>query len=178
MTKHCQKLTQRIEPIDIVSVIVLFVIVTVLAVLIYFCFHPITQNVFDQLYYEVRAVKYGRDSVLVSGTESAYARYEFGEVESIQIPELDMDICIRGDTLYILFFHTVPNGEWDTSYWTHYKYHLKEKRLYGERPLDDLTDAFLTDYFAWYSNAGKSNPYSAEDLGEYEFEFQETVYYD
>ena len=173
-----KKISQRIRPIDIVSVIVLFVIVTVLAVLIYFCFHPITKNVFDQLYYEVRDVKRGRDSVLISGTESAYVDYDLGEFVSIQIPELNMYVFTEGNTLYIQLYDIGPNGEWNSSYDTLYKYHMKEKRLYGEGSLDNLVDRFLTDYFSWCSNAGESNPYSTEDLGEYEFEFQETVHYD
>ena len=65
MMEHRQKRSERIKPIDIISVIVLLVIVAVLAVLVYFCFHPQTQNVFDQIYYEVRAVKHRRDSVLI-----------------------------------------------------------------------------------------------------------------
>ena len=178
MMEHQQKRSERIKPIDIVSAIVLLVIVAVLAALVYFCFHPQTQNVFDQIYYEVRAVKHRRDSVLISGTETAYADYDFGTFQHIQIPELDMCVDIKGDTLNILFFNTGPNGEWNTSYCIQYKYHLKEKKLYGERPLEYLTDNFLNDYFTWYDNAGKSNAYSPDDLGTYEFEVQETVYYD
>lgn len=173
-----KKRSRQIKPIDIVSVIMLLVIATILAVLIYSYFHPKTQNVFDRLYYEVRAVKHGHDSVLISGTKFAYADYDFGTFQNIQIPELDMCVDIKGDTLNILFFNTGPNGEWNTSYCIQYKYHLKEKKLYGERPLDYLDDYFLNDYFTWCSNAGESNPYSQEDLGEYEFTLQETVHYD
>lgn len=161
-----KKISRRIKPIVLVSVITLLVIVTVLALLIYFWFHPKTRNVFDQLYYEVRAVEWRRDSVLISGTESAYAHYDLGTFHYIDIPELDMCIGIAGDTLWI----HLDEGEY-----IQYEYHLKEKKLYGERPLDYLTDHFLNDYFSWWDNAGKSNPYSTEGLGEYEFEVQENV---
>lgn len=138
-------------------------------------FHPKTQNVFEQLYYETRSVKWGQDSVLISGTETAYADYDFGEFDHIAIPELNTSLDIKGDTLYILFSNHEPDEDWR---YVLYKYHLKEKRLYGERPVEFLVDRFLSDYFTWYGNAGKSNPYSQDDLGEYEFELRETVYYD
>lgn len=175
MMEQQKKRSRQIKPIDIVSVIMLLVIATILAVLIYSYFHPKTQNVFDRLYYEVRAVKHGRDSVLISGTKSAYADYDFGTFDHIAIPVLNTSLYIEGDTLYILFSNHEPDADWR---YVLYKYHLKEKRLYGERSLEFLIDNFLNDYFTWCSNAGESNPYSQEDLGEYEFELQENVYYD
>ena len=35
-----------------------------------------TDNVFEQLYYEVRSVKRGNDSILLTGTDTAYADYD------------------------------------------------------------------------------------------------------
>ena len=173
--EHRRKRSERIKPIDIVSVSVLLVIAAVLTVLIYFCFHPITQNVFDQLYYEVRAVYHRRSSVLVSGTSPAYANYEYGSVMGVLIPEPDMYIDISGDTLELWFFHFDPD---DDRRVLRYEYNLKEKQLSGELPVEFLADNFLTEYFAWYSSAGKSNPYSQEDLGEYEFTLRENAHAD
>ena len=79
--------------------------------------YPKIQNVFEQLYYEVRAVKYGGDSVLVTGTEEAYADYDFGDFENIQIPELDLCLKIsrypESETLYIMFFDSKVDRESD-----------------------------------------------------------------
>lgn len=176
-----KKISRRIKPIVLVLAILLLVIVTVPAVLIYFWFHPKTRNVFDQLYYEVRAVEWRRDSVLISGTESAFAHYDFGSLMGICIselhPELHVHLAISGNTLEIEFYNFDPDPDADRRIIL-YRYDVKEKTLYGERPLDYLTDNFLNDYFTWYSNAGNSNSYSQEELGEYEFALRENAYDD
>ncbi len=178
-----QKKFSRRKIITIVLIVcVLLVLICAFAVYaVYSYFHPKTDNVFDQLYYEVRTVKWGGDSVLVSGTESAYADYDFGLFENIQIPDLHMSLFIREDTLYVLFHYSgyyAEHGEWVDKSSFLYKYKLKEKKLYGEDSLDYLLENFLNDYFAWYSAAGEENPYTPTNLGTYDFEQQETVYYD
>lgn len=158
------------------AIIILFALLAFVltAALIYTFIKHKTYNVFDQLYYEVKTVKCGGTSVLVSGTESAYADYDLGEFVNVQIPDLSMCLSIDKNALYLLFF----NSSNYVSDFILYKYELKEKQLYGERSLDYLIKGFLNDYFKWWSNSGKVNPYSQNNLGEYSFEFQTNVYYD
>ncbi len=179
MMEQQKKFSRRKITTIVLIVCVLLVLICAFAVyVVYSYFHPKTDNVFDQLYYEVRNVKWGGDSVLVSGTKSAYTDYDFGFFQNIQIPDLDMCLSIREDTLDILFFNTGENGEWNTSYCIHYAYKLKEKKLYGEDSLDYLLENFLNDYFQWQSDAEIENPYTPINLGTYDFEQKETVYYD
>ncbi|MBQ9848783.1 MAG: hypothetical protein IJO64_06990 [Clostridia bacterium] len=138
--------------------------------------YPKIQNVFEQLYYEVRAVKYGGDSVLVTGTEEAYADYDFGDFENIQIPELDLCLKIsrypESETLYIMFFDSKVDRESD-DYFVMYKYDMTEKTLYGKKDLQYLSKNFLSHYFGWC----EENEYSVDDLGDFKFELREEVHF-
>ena len=136
-----------------------------------------TENVFDQLYYEVKSVKYGKDSVLLSGTKTAYAEYDFGFFENIQIPDLDMSLDFDDKSLYILFFNSSETEKWDTSFCILYRYDIDDKKLYGERSLEYLNDNFLSYYFEWCNAANEENVYSLENLGNYTFKLQEQVTY-
>ncbi len=157
-----------------------FFVVTfpVIVVCMYFVFYnQKTDNVFDQLYLEVKTVQKGGDSVLISGTESAYADYDFGQFENIQIPECDMCLDIDDKSLYLLFFNSKGAEKWDTSYCILYRYDMRNKKLYGESSIDYLADNFLSDYLQWCNNADNANEYSLNGLGEYSFTYQETVNY-
>lgn len=132
-----------------------------------------TDNIFEHLVKEVRAVRRGSESVLLSGTESAFADYDLGAFQNIQIPELDMCLSIEGDSLRLLFF----NGGGSTGNFILYRYDGRDNVLYGENTLEYLKEHFLTDYFEWCADAGVKNKYSLENLGEYRFVYQETVYY-
>lgn len=134
-----------------------------------------TDNVFDQLYLEVKAVRRGGDSVLISGTETAYADYDVGQFQNIQILDLDMAISIDKDSLYLLFFNTPEIEKWNTSYCDLYRYDVHDKKLYGEESLDYLKDNFLFHYFKWCDDAKDVNEYSLDKLGEYTFTLQEMV---
>ena len=136
-----------------------------------------TENVFDQLYYEVKSVKKGNDSILLTGTETAFADYDLGSFENIQIPDLDMCLDFDDKSLYILFFNTSETGEWNTSFCILYRYDIDDKKLYGERSLDYLNDNFLSHFFEWCNASGKTNMYSLQNLGNYTFIFQEQVNY-
>lgn len=136
-------------------------------------FHQRTDNVFDCLEKEVRAVRKGGESVLLSGTESAYADYDLGVFQNIQIPELDMCLSVGEQSLYLLFF----NGGGSTGDDTLYRYDRRDNVLYGENSLEYLEEHFLTDYFEWCADADKKSKYSLGDLGKYRFVYQENVYY-
>ena len=64
-----------------------------------------TENVFERLYYEIKSVKNGNNSILLTGTQTAFADYDFGFFENIQIPDLDMCLDFDDKSLYILFFN-------------------------------------------------------------------------
>lgn len=164
---------EPIKPIDIVSIAMLLAIAVFFAGYVYSYFHPNTYNVFDQVYYDVRSEKHGLNTVLTAGTKSAYADYDFGSFMGIRIPSLHMYLGIHGHTLDILFYNTDPDADWSCICYT---YNVKEKRLYGERTPDYLVDHFLSAYFSWRAKVYSSDPYSQDDLGEYEFELQENVY--
>ena len=135
------------------------------------------ENIFDQLYSEVESVKKGNDSILLTGTETAYADYDFGHFENVQIPDLDMCLDIDDKSLYILFFNTSETGEWNTSFCILYRYDVDDKKLYGERSLDYLNDNFLSHFFEWCNASGETSIYSLQNLGYYTFTLQEQVYY-
>lgn len=164
---------EPIKPIDIVSIVMLAAIAAFFAGYIYSYLFPEKQNVFDEIYYEVRAEKHGLNTVLTTGTKSAYADYDFGSFMGIQIPAQHMYLAIKGHTLYISFFNSDSDKDWSS---IRYTYNVKEKRLYGERSPDFLVDNFLRSYFSWCANAHQFNPYFQGTLGEYEFVFQENVY--
>lgn len=160
--------------------VLIFCIAAVLAVIICIVFvfcRQKTDNVFDQLYYEVKTVGRGGDSVLLSGTETAYADFDFGMFQNIQIPDMDMCLSIDSQSLYLLFFNHPETEAWNTSYCVLYRYDVDDKKLYGEETISYLSDNFLGGYFQWCTDAGEENAYSLNDLGEYTFIFQETVNY-
>ena len=136
-----------------------------------------TENVFDQLYYEIKSVKMGCDSVLLTGTQTAYAEYDFGAFENIQIPELDMCLDFDDKSLYILFFNHSETEKWNTSFCVLYRYDIGDQKLYGERDLDYLNDNFLSHYFEWCNTSKNPSSYSFQNLGSYTFTPQETVHY-
>ena len=134
-----------------------------------------TDNVFDELYYEVESVKKGQDSVLLTGTRTAYADCDLGAFENIQIPDLDMCLDYDNKSLYILFFNHNDAEKWDTSFCVLYRYDVAEKKLYGERNFDYLNENFLSHYIEWCSEASGKNSYSSQFMGDYTFMLQETV---
>ena len=135
------------------------------------------ENVFDQLYYEVKSIKKGKDSILLTGTESAFADYDLGSFENIQIPDLDMCLDFDEKSLYILFFNHSETEKWNTSFCVLYRYDICDKKLYGEKDLDYLNDNFLSHFFEWCNDSGKMSLYSLQDLGNYTFTLQEMVTY-
>lgn len=135
-----------------------------------------TDNVFDQLYHEVKSVKRGKDSILLTGTETAYADYDLGFFVNVQIPDLDMCLDFDKESLYLYFFNHDGTEEWNQSYMVMYRYDTRDKKLYGERSLDYLNEYFLASYFNWYINAGEKNRYSLQDLGTYSFILQDNVH--
>ncbi len=135
------------------------------------------ENVFDLLYYQVEMVKKGNKNVLLNGTESAYADYDFGSFENIQIPEIGVVLSIGDDSLHILFSNRQEGVEWNTSHIIHYKYLLSEKKIYGERSFDYLMENFISHYFKWCENDNLTCEYSPDNLGNYSFEMMENVYY-
>lgn len=135
-----------------------------------------TENVFDRLYYEVKSVKKGNDSILLTGTQTAFADYDFGFFENIQIPDLDMCLDFDDKSLYILFFNHTETEKWNTSFCVLYRYDICDKKLYGEKELDYLNDNFLSYYFEWCNTSGETNVYSLQNLGNYTFILQEQVF--
>ena len=131
-------------------------------------------NIFDQLYLEVNRVKNGKTSVLITGNESAYADYDFGEFQSIQIQELEMSLSVNENTLHILFFNR--SGE-NNSKTVHYRYDVSSKTLYAEESVNYLVHNFLAAYFQWCKDVGQENKFSLLDFGEYNFVQQERVTY-
>ncbi|MBQ2785515.1 MAG: hypothetical protein IJF02_03325 [Oscillospiraceae bacterium] len=154
-------------------VVALLILASAVAIYSYFS----SDNVFDQLHWEVKKAEYGMDSVLVSGTESAYVDYDFGMFASLQIPELDMAMSFHNNELHFLFFDIPdPDGPNSTQY-VHYRYNFEDNTLYGERSVEFLKDHLLTFYFQWCKNAGIENSFSLDDLGEFTFILRENVYY-
>lgn len=136
-----------------------------------------TDNVFEQLYYEVRSVKRGNDSILLTGTDTAYADYDLGCFVNVQIPDLDMCLDFDKESLYLLFFNQVGVENWNQSYMVMYRYDLRDQTLYGEESMEYLVTYFLASYFNWCIHAGEENQYSVSNLGEYTFLLQENVFY-
>ena len=136
-----------------------------------------TENVFDQLYYEVKSIKKGNDSILLTGTKTAFADYDLGSFENIQIPDLDMCLDFDEKSLYILFFNHGETENWNTSFCVLYRYDICDKKLYGEKELNYLNDNFLLYYFEWCNTSEETNVYSLQNLGNYTFTLQEQVNY-
>ena len=136
-----------------------------------------TDNVFEQLYYEVRSVKRGNSSILLTGTDTAYADYDLGCFVNVQIPDLDMCLDFDKESLYLLFFNQVGVENWNQSYMVMYRYDLRDQTLYGEESMEYLVTYFLASYFNWCIHAGEENQYSVSNLGEYTFLLQENVFY-
>ena len=156
---------------------VFFCIAAILLALVSCTGNQKPENVFDQLYYEVKSVKKGKDSILLTGTESAYTAYDFGEFESIQIPDLDMSLDFDSKSLYILFFNHSEKGKWNTSFCVLYRYDIHDKKLYGEKDIDYLNDNFLSHFFEWCNASEETSIYSLQDLGTYTFTLQKMVTY-
>lgn len=146
------------------------VLVVVLVLLLLHCYLKRPQNVFDQIYYEYKKVEHKKDSVLVSGTDSAEAIYDryllFFEFTGVRIPDLDMYLAEYDGYLHITFIQYNDRGQ-DAS--IHFVYNPKTKKLYGERVMRYLEDNFLVYYFQWWTDAGKENDYSCDDLGKFTF---------
>jgi hypothetical protein len=157
--------------------LIFFCIITILLTSVSCAGSKKTENVFDQLYYEVKSAKKGKDSVLLTGTQTAYADYDFGFFENIQIPDLDMCLDFDDKSLYILFFNNSKTEEWNSSFYVLYRYDIDDKKLYGEQSIDYLNHNFLSYYFEWCNTAEKTNVYSLQNLGNYTFSFQEQVNY-
>ena len=153
----------------------LFCIMAILLTLVSCAESSKTENVFDQLYNEVKSVKKGKASVLLTGTQTAFADYDFGSFENIQIPDLDMCLDYDNKSLYILFFNHSETEKWNTSLCILYRYDVYDKKLYGMKDLDYLNDNFLSHYFEWCNTAGEVNIYSLQNLGNYSFTLQEQV---
>ncbi len=134
-----------------------------------------TINVFEQIYLDTQRVERGKNSILLSGTESAYADYDVGIFQNIVIPDLQLTIEISNDSLYLYFYN--QNEERDTSKSILYRYNRETQTLYGEQSLAYLKDHFLSYYYDWYHNANYPIDYTLESLGNYTFVQQEKVYY-
>lgn len=159
------------------KIILIVISIISVAVIIAVCFlHKRTENVFDQIYYEVKAARRGKDSILLTGTETAYADYDLGFFVNVQIPDLDMCLDYDNKSLYLRFFNREDTEDCNHSYMVLYRYDLRDQKLYGERSLDYLTESFLASYFNWYINAGEKNRYSLQDLGSYTFILQDKVH--
>jgi len=135
------------------------------------------ENVFEELYYEVKSVKDGHSSVLLTGTSTAFADYDLGVFQNIQIPARDMALSFDEESLYILFFNHGEAKEWNTSFCVLYRYDLNDKKLYGEKDLDYLNDNFLSHYFKWCGNMQETGKFSLQDHGDYTFSLEENVTY-
>ena len=135
------------------------------------------ENVFDRLYYEVKSIKKGNNSILLTGTQTAFVDYDFGSFENIQIPDLDMCLDFDDKSLYILFFNHSETEKWNTSFCVLYRYDICDKKLYGEKELDYLNDKFLSYYFEWCNASGETNTYSLQNLGNYTFTLKEMANY-
>ncbi len=169
------KKTYNKKILNVVFIIVIVIFVFFAAAYIVKKSEPKNENVFDCIYYQVEEVKKGNKNVLVNGTQSAYADYDFGFFENIQIPELDMCLTIENNSLHILFFNRQEGVKWNTSHPIHFRYDLKEKQLYGERSFEYLAENFFSHYFKWFENDDAKNEYSMENLGNYTFTMQENV---
>ena len=135
------------------------------------------ENVFDQLYYEVKTVKNGEDSVIMTGTPGVEIIYEMGIFQSIWIPTLDMSLRFNEDSLYILFYNHIEPVGWNMSKSILYRYDIRDKKLYGERDIDYLKENFLSQFFEWSDSSEESSAYSLKYLGDYTFTLQEMVSY-
>lgn len=146
------------------------VLAVILALLLWHIYSKLPKNVFDQIYWEVKKAEYKQDSVLLSGTDSAEARYDRNlftfDFAGISIPDLDMDIFEHDGYLHITFIQYNEYGQ-DAS--THFVYNPNTKKLYGEQSMQYLVDNFLVHYFGWWADAGKENRYSCDDLGKFTF---------
>lgn len=114
---------------------------------------------------------------MLTGTQTAYADYDFGFFENIQIQDLDMCLDFDDKSLYILFFNHSEAEKWNSSFYVLYRYDIGDKKVYGEKSLDYLNDNFLSYYFEWCNASNKTNEYSLQNLGNYTFTLQEQVNY-
>lgn len=161
----------------------IFCLLFVLMVVVFVCKptnKPKIHNLFDQIYYEVIAVKNGNDSILLSGPNSAKPEYDMRRLEGVRIEENDYSYFVSynyysyySDEKELKIYIHKNGQETDNNLPYVFIYRLNERKvtfgLYTES-FDPLLEAFLPDYFKWYSNSGKENPYSINDLGDVTFE--------
>ena len=153
--------------------------VTVFALLLAMLFpvlFPKTNNVYDRLYYEVK--RGGKGTVLLTGTESAYADYDMGIFMHISIPDLNVSLSISGKSLNLHLYDIIDPKSGAYLRDVHFRYDTKDKTLYGENSLDFLNEYFLSHYFGWCSDAGETNKFSLDDPGAFTFILQEMVSWD
>lgn len=149
---------------------VVYILVVVLVFFLWLSYAKRPQNVFDQIYYELKKVENKKDSILVSGTDSAHAQYDRNlftfEFTGVRIPDLDMFLSEHDGYLHITFIQYNDRGQ-DAS--IHFVYNPDTEKLYGERAVRYLQDNFLVHYFQWWADAGKENDYSRDNLGDFTF---------
>ncbi len=135
------------------------------------------QNVFDALYLEVDAVSRGKNSVLLSITESAEADYDLGTFTNVQIPELNMWITNRitvdkSEKLWISFYGYGEDGKENITF----LYDTRTRTIHGEESLDFLMEHFLQYYFKACRSARQDLEFFEYRLGDLIYVYSENVY--
>jgi hypothetical protein len=132
-----------------------------------------TKNVFEDIYYEVKAIEWGKNpdkSVLLS-TDEAYADFDFGDFQKIRIPELDVSISNSNGYVMIMICQTVRKDPYKPERtYVKYRYNVEDKTLYGERDFEFLEESFLKHYFEWCESSEEKQRHSLDDLGDFTFE--------
>ncbi len=128
------------------------------------------ENVFDEIWNLFISESHGTRTILTKSTEGAFADYDLGWFQNVQIPEIGIVIAMDEGKALVFYFH--ENGmEQQTT--KHFVYSYPNKTLYYDRDLDSFFQRFLTAYFEW---AGKSSKFALDRLGKVETVFCDPIY--
>ncbi len=130
------------------------------------------QNVYETIWNMVISEKQGTKTVLTSSTKDAYADYDLGEFQNIQIPECGVVISFFENELTFLFNKYDENGDWVRGEYIKFKYNYDDSTLYGNESESYLFEHFLVYYYSWVDGTEK---YSKDNPGKYAFQYENQI---
>ena len=128
------------------------------------------ENVFDEIWNLFISESHGTRTILTKSTEGAFADYDLGWFQNVQIPEIGIVIAMDEGKALVFYFH--ENGmEQQTT--KHFVYSYPNKTLYYDRDPDSFFQGFLKAYCEW---AGKNSKFAMDRLGKVETVFCDPIY--
>ncbi len=121
-------------------------------------------NVYENIWNMVAYERLGMETVLTRRTKGAYAEYDRGEFQGIQIPECGVSISINGDEMLLKVQKSDGKGGWLDGEYFEYVYNCETDTLCGNENEEYLHKRFLKYYYVWITTANK---YTESEPGRY-----------